>query len=61
MMVKSEYIIRDKNIWVAGHSGMVGRALLKRLEEEGCNVIIVDRKTVDLRRQTEVELSLIHI
>lgn len=42
-------------IWVAGHRGMVGSALVRRLARENCEVLTADRKTVDLGRQTEVE------
>jgi len=44
-----------KRIWVAGHRGMVGSALVRRLAGEGCEVITAGRDAVDLKRQTEVE------
>lgn len=44
-----------KTIWVAGHKGMVGSALLRRLEQEPCKVITADRAELDLCRQADVE------
>jgi GDP-L-fucose synthase len=41
-------------IWVAGHRGMVGSAIVRRLALEGCKILTVDRNTVDLREQTAV-------
>nr|WP_204347212.1 GDP-L-fucose synthase [Rhizobium laguerreae] len=45
----------NKKIWVAGHRGMVGSALVRRLQSEECNVITATRREVDLKRQDEVE------
>jgi GDP-L-fucose synthase len=45
-------------VWVAGHRGMVGSALLRRLEREGCTLLTVDRATLDLRRQGPTEAWL---
>jgi GDP-L-fucose synthase len=44
-----------RRIWVAGHRGMVGQALLRRLHAEDCQVLTADRNAVDLRRQSETE------
>ncbi len=41
-------------IWVAGHTGMVGAALVRRLAAEDCRVLVVDSATLDLRRQDDV-------
>jgi GDP-L-fucose synthase len=49
------YPLKGKRIWVAGHRGMVGSALVRRLEREDCEIVVADRGTVDLRRQSEVE------
>lgn len=53
--VVDAYPLEGKRIWVAGHSGMVGSALRRRLATEGCDVLTVDRATADLRRQSAVE------
>jgi GDP-L-fucose synthase len=47
--------LRGRRVWVAGHRGMVGAALCRRLEREGCETLIATRRDVDLRRQAEVE------
>jgi GDP-L-fucose synthase len=48
------YDLSDKNIWVAGHRGMVGSAVCRQLEKEDCNIIKVGRDEVDLVNQAEV-------
>ncbi|WP_332711415.1 GDP-L-fucose synthase [Pelagibacterium mangrovi] len=47
--------LENKRIWVAGHRGMVGSALVRRLAGEPCEVITAGRETLDLTRQAEVE------
>jgi GDP-L-fucose synthase len=49
------YDLKGKRVWVAGHRGLVGQALVRRLAGEDCEVVTVDRARVDLRRQAEVE------
>jgi len=44
-----------KRVWVAGHKGMVGQALVRRLRSEPCEILTAGRDEVDLRRQSEVE------
>jgi GDP-L-fucose synthase len=58
--VKIIYPLSGKRIWVAGHKGLVGSAVVRRLASEHCVVVTVDRSEVDLRRQTEVEIWLKH-
>ncbi len=47
--------LRGRRVWVAGHRGMAGSALVRRLGREGCRLLSVGREQVDLRRQAEVE------
>tara|TARA_B100000678_G_scaffold287844_1_gene295166 strand:+ start:2227 stop:3168 length:942 start_codon:yes stop_codon:yes gene_type:complete len=47
------YDLVGKRIYVAGHKGMVGSAIVRRLESEGCAVLIAEPR-VDLRDQTVV-------
>lgn len=47
-----------KRVWVAGHRGMVGSALVRRLEREDCTVLTAGRTVLDLTRQAEVEAWL---
>ena len=46
-------MLEGKRIWVAGHRGMVGSALVRRLAREGCEVLTVDRATCDLTDQAQ--------
>jgi GDP-L-fucose synthase len=47
--------LAGKRVWVAGHRGMVGSALVRRLANESCDILTVDRAALDLTRQAEVE------
>jgi GDP-L-fucose synthase len=47
--------LAGKSIWVAGHRGMVGAALVRRLQRDGHTVITAGRDTLDLMRQAQVE------
>jgi GDP-L-fucose synthase len=55
MSMPEKFALHGKRIWVAGHSGLVGSALVRRLESEDCAVLMVNHKDLDLRRQAEVE------
>jgi GDP-L-fucose synthase len=43
------YALAGKRIWVAGHRGMVGAALVRQLEREDCTVLTASRDVLDLR------------
>ena len=47
--------LKGKRIWVAGHRGMVGAAVVRRLGAEDCEILTAGREIVDLRRQAETE------
>jgi GDP-L-fucose synthase len=49
------FAFAGKRVWVAGHTGMVGSALVRRLARESCHMILASREEVDLRRQRESE------
>ena len=53
--LETPFRLVDRKVWVAGHRGMVGQALMRRLAREGCELVTVDRDSIDLRRQQEVE------
>ncbi len=55
MTAGQSFDLRGKRVWVAGHRGMVGAALVRRLADEDCEVLTADRRRVDLRRQAETE------
>lgn len=50
------YSLTGKRVWVAGHRGMVGSALVRRLAHEGCaEILTATRAELDLVRQADVE------
>jgi GDP-L-fucose synthase len=55
MASEGSFSLRGKRVWIAGHRGMVGSALVRRLQAEDCEILTVDRAKVDLIRQTETE------
>lgn len=55
MIEPAPYSLEGKRVWVAGHRGMVGAAVVRRLEREGCEIVTASRTEVDLTRQDEVE------
>jgi len=50
------YPLAGKRIWVAGHRGLVGSALMRRLAREDCDIITVPRQQLDLRNPEAVNL-----
>ncbi|MBV1901860.1 MAG: GDP-L-fucose synthase [Kordiimonadaceae bacterium] len=49
-----------KRVWVAGHNGMVGSALVRALEGSGCILLTASRSTLDLTRQSDIETWVNH-
>jgi GDP-L-fucose synthase len=50
------YSLAGKRVWVAGERGMVGSALVRRLEREQCELVRAPASdALDLRRQAETE------
>ena len=54
----ASYRLEGKKVWVAGHRGMVGSAVVRRLSSEGCEILTAPRASLDLRRQSDVEAWL---
>lgn len=46
--------LKSKRVWVAGHRGMVGGAVVRRLAAEDCTILTATREHVDLRNQLAV-------
>ncbi len=47
---------RNKKIYVAGHKGLVGSAIVRRLQKEGfTNIVTRNHDEMDLTRQSQVE------
>ena len=53
-MAKTPFELNGKTVFVAGHNGMVGAALVRRLAQEGVEVLAIRRAEVDLRDQAAV-------
>ncbi|MBL8883980.1 MAG: GDP-L-fucose synthase [Hyphomicrobium sp.] len=54
MTSRTPYDLAGKRVYVAGHRGMVGSALVRRLAIESCQIITADRARTDLVRQDDV-------
>ncbi|MCB2058198.1 MAG: GDP-L-fucose synthase [Novosphingobium sp.] len=52
--MQTPYSLAGKRVWVAGHRGMVGSAIVRRLAGEDCQVLTVDREALDLTDQRAV-------
>src|SRR5216683_4860613 len=50
-----KFDLRGKRVYVAGHRGMVGSALVRRLASEDCHILTAGREAVDLRDQQTVD------
>jgi GDP-L-fucose synthase len=52
--------LAGKRVYVAGHTGMAGSAIARRLTREGCEILTADHATVDLIDQHQAERWLEH-
>jgi len=50
----SSFDLTGKRVWVAGHRGMAGAAMVRRLMRENCEIVTADRSELDLLRQADV-------
>ena len=57
-MLSKIFELAGKRIYVAGHRGMVGSAIVRRLAGVPCEVITAGRAEVDLERQEQTERFL---
>lgn len=46
--------LSGKRVWVTGHNGLVGSAMVRHLKEEGVKTLVAPRRDVDLRDQRAV-------
>jgi GDP-L-fucose synthase len=53
-MAKTPFELKGKKVFVAGHQGMVGSALVRRLAREDVKLLTVSRRELDLRDQGAV-------
>ena len=45
--------LNSKKIWVAGHNGMVGNAILEKLKNKKHNILTVNKNNLDLTNQSQ--------
>lgn len=57
-MSATAYSLAGKRVFVAGHRGMVGSAIVRRLASEDCEILTIGRTEVDLRDQAGVRAWL---
>ena len=55
MTQPADYDLTGKRVFVAGHRGLVGSALVRRLHDENCRILTATRAELDLLRQDAVE------
>src|SRR6516162_4476739 len=53
-MARTPFELKGKTVFVAGHRGMVGSALVRRLAPENVELVAVGRRELDLRDQAAV-------
>jgi GDP-L-fucose synthase len=47
--------LKGKKVYVTGHNGMAGSAIVRRLAKEDCEVLVADRQSLDLTNQAATE------
>jgi GDP-L-fucose synthase len=50
----SSFELAGKRVWVAGHRGMAGSAIARRLQRESCEIVTATRGELDLLNQQDV-------
>jgi GDP-L-fucose synthase len=51
----SAFDLAGKRVFVAGHTGMAGSAIVRRLRQEPCTILVAERRELDLTRQDQAE------
>ncbi len=57
-VLNTPFNLKGKKVWVAGHRGMVGAAIVRRLENESCTLLTTTREQLDLLNQAATEAWL---
>jgi GDP-L-fucose synthase len=60
MMVSNEMTLNGRRVFVAGHRGMVGGALMRRLAAEDAELLTASRQELDLINQADVKTWMAH-
>ena len=58
-LLETPFSLSGKKVWVAGHRGMVGAAVVRRLAGEECSILTTTRQELDLCDQAATEAWLI--
>ena len=53
-MTEVVFPLAGKRVMVAGHKGMAGSSIVRRLGTEDCEILTADREDLDMSRQAEV-------
>jgi GDP-L-fucose synthase len=53
-LTMANFDLSGRRIWVAGHRGMAGSAIVQRLKVENCEILTAARSELDLLRQADV-------
>ena len=53
--LEKPFTLARKKVWVAGQSGMVGSATVRRLNTEDCQILSTNRAQLDLRDQAAIQ------
>lgn len=51
----NDFELTGKRVWVAGHRGMAGSAIVRRLAQEKCAIVTATHNELDLLRQSDVQ------
>jgi len=51
----NRFDLAGRRVWVAGHRGMAGSAIARRLAREDCEIVTATRSELDLLRQADVD------
>jgi GDP-L-fucose synthase len=54
----SVFDLAGKRVFVAGHTGMAGSAIVRRLSHEPCTILVADHHELDFERQDQTERYL---
>jgi GDP-L-fucose synthase len=55
---RTPFELDNKLVFVAGHTGMAGSAIVRRLQQENCRILTANRSTLDLTQQAQTESFL---
>src|SRR5215831_10526481 len=55
MRTPTLFSLEGKRVYVAGHRGMVGSAIVRRLRSENCTILFADHASLDLTRGEQVD------